>query len=102
LDVSNIGRHTYLLVKVIHYKIIYTVFLTTFSVRYYLNELNSRYVKDAEFDTYTQEGTLSAAPNQIRRLLVTFLTFSDPVDVTGLHSRYFEVLADDQRLVMIF
>jgi len=44
LDVSSIGTHTHLLVLLIYYRIIRLLLLTTYSVRYYLNELYSRYV----------------------------------------------------------
>ena len=44
LDISSIGTHTHLLVLVILLKYYETVLLTTYSVRYYLNGLNSRYV----------------------------------------------------------
>ena len=46
LDVSSIGTHTHLLVLLIYYRIIRLLLLTTYSVRYYLNELYSRYVSD--------------------------------------------------------
>ena len=45
LDVSSIGTHTHLLVLLIYYRIIRLLLLTTYSVRYYLNELYSRYVR---------------------------------------------------------
>ena len=44
LDVSSINTHTHILVLVLYYRIIRLLLLTTYSVRYYLNELNSRYV----------------------------------------------------------
>jgi hypothetical protein len=51
----------------------------------------------AEYDAYMQEATLSAMPNQIRRLFVTLLTFGDPAGVEGLFHRHFDAMAEDQR-----
>ena len=52
---------------------------------------------DAEYEACMQEATLSAMPNQIRRLFVTLLTFGDPADVEGLFHRHFDAMAEDQR-----
>jgi hypothetical protein len=51
---------------------------------------------DIEYDVCIKEETLTAMPNQIRRLFVSFLIFGDPADVIGLFYRYNEAMAVNQ------